>query len=57
MTRRSALISTRRQTAREIDRVFIDPDTYEQLIGCHVLDDTTVTELSDHAPLVVDIAL
>jgi endonuclease/exonuclease/phosphatase family metal-dependent hydrolase len=42
---------------REIDRVFTDPETYRQLAGCHVLDDTAVTELSDHAPLVVDIVI
>ena len=42
---------------REIDRVFTDPETYDRLVGCHVLDDVAVTELSDHAPLVVDIAI
>jgi endonuclease/exonuclease/phosphatase family metal-dependent hydrolase len=42
---------------REIDRVFTDSETYNELVGCHVLDDVAVTELSDHAPLVVDIAI
>jgi exonuclease III len=42
---------------REIDRVFTDPETYNRLVACHVLVDVAVTELSDHAPLVVDIAI
>jgi hypothetical protein len=29
--------------------VFTDPETYKRLVGCHVLDDMAVTELSDHA--------
>jgi hypothetical protein len=42
---------------REIDRVFTDRETYKRLVGCHVLDDVAITELRDHAPLVVDIAI
>ena len=38
----------------ELDRVFTDSQTYRKLLGCHVLDDVTVTGLSDHAPLVIE---
>jgi hypothetical protein len=45
-----------RTAPRESDRVFTDPETYKRLVGCHVLDDMAVTELSDRAPLVVEMA-
>jgi exonuclease III len=41
----------------ELDHVFTDPDTYGELVACRVLDDVAITELSDHAPLVVEFAI
>ena len=43
----------------ELDHVFTDAETHDQLAGagCHAVDDATVAGLSDHAPLVVQIAI
>jgi exonuclease III len=44
-----------RSGSYELDRVFIDPTTFDTLVGCHGLDDAALSGLSDHAPVVVEI--
>lgn len=40
----------------ELDHVFVDAATYDELVGCHALNEPTFKSLSDHAPVVVDFA-
>lgn len=38
----------------ELDHLFTDETLHEQLTSCRVLDDPTLLQLSDHAPLLAD---
>jgi endonuclease/exonuclease/phosphatase family metal-dependent hydrolase len=40
----------------ELDHVFVDAATYDDVVWCHPLNAATFHTLSDHAPVVVDIA-
>ncbi len=41
----------------ELDHVFVDATTYDDLLDCHALNESTFHGLSDHAPLVCDFAV
>jgi exonuclease III len=40
--------------AYELDHIFTDNELHARLHGCDVFDEATLTELSDHAPLVAE---
>jgi endonuclease/exonuclease/phosphatase family metal-dependent hydrolase len=41
----------------ELDRVFTDRETHDRTECCFVIDDPALTELSDHAPLIVEVRI